>query len=441
LLLLAAAGIAIYLANREPSYNGRTLSSWLKEIGSDADDVNLPQAQEAIRQMGSHALPYLLKELRRKDSPAKRKLMELNARFDHSLVDLPPAEYRRGAAREALRALGSKAAPIIPELSLNLTDNELADESAMALAYIGQPALPAIKEHVISTNYITRSACVMALLEFTNVTEVAFTFQKLASDNQWRVRSMAAHGMGRFPLASEISVPILVNLLSDTNPFVQRSACRGIAWLGTNALLAVPALSNIYVSTPHNDKSLRRITGWALRQTCPTSVPFFLTLLTHTNSEVRAESVCRLASVRDDATNHIPEILSLRHDPDARVRQSVIEAIHTIQAEPDQFIPALSEAIRLEQDETVLQPCLALLEQFGSAASNALPALIEQAQRSSGEPRLLLEWTIATINGNAAKALGVDALTIANAQTTFDARTNSPIAPTRPPTFVPPPPP
>ena len=156
LLLLAISGVVIHLANREPSYDGRALSSWMQEFDSDATEDQAGPAYEAIQHMGASALPYVLEELRRKDSKTKQKLMEWNDKLetwlDREVVKLRPAVFRRLAAVEAIGAIGTNAIPAIPEISRNLTDKELAETSANALARIGQPAFATINELAWSTN-------------------------------------------------------------------------------------------------------------------------------------------------------------------------------------------------------------------------------------------------------------------------------------------------
>ena len=52
LALLLITGMAFYFTNREPSYNGRTLSSWLKELNPRVVNDDRDSAYEAVRQIG-----------------------------------------------------------------------------------------------------------------------------------------------------------------------------------------------------------------------------------------------------------------------------------------------------------------------------------------------------------------------------------------------------
>jgi len=75
LLLLAVAVGAIVVwsrAEREPEYGGKKLSEWVD--GTDTNRARTEEAAEAIRQIGTNALPYLLKWMFYETPPWKAKL-------------------------------------------------------------------------------------------------------------------------------------------------------------------------------------------------------------------------------------------------------------------------------------------------------------------------------------------------------------------------------
>lgn len=409
LLLLAIAGSALYLANREPSYKGRSLSSWLKDLNEDEEGGREPH--EAIRQIGTKALPYLLQELRCKDSAAKLRLMSLNnqleARLDRELMKFTPALNRRFAAAEAFRALGSNGAPAIAELCRNLTDKELTLTSAEALALIGEPALPAIKNLALSTNASARWACAYDLQQFTNANDNVPILQKLAADVDWVVRAVAAHALGYLAAAPETSVPILITLLNDTNTTVQRAACVGLGAFGTNAVPALPALGQIAADVTA-DFNIRNAATIALWRIGPASIPIFLKLLSHPDPRIRSLAVRHLSSFKEEMPHHVAALIPLLHDPDERVRLSVLLDLREDFSGRDQFLPPLLEALKLETDENIRGHYLITLQKFGPSATNTLPTLIELAGQSQGDARTTLLLTIATIDEDAAKKLGAE---------------------------------
>ena len=73
LIILGVIGIGMrdHLSNpKEPSYQGRSLSEWLNE----SDEL---KAREAVAQIGTNAIPFLLKSVASEDSSLKKKLLKL----------------------------------------------------------------------------------------------------------------------------------------------------------------------------------------------------------------------------------------------------------------------------------------------------------------------------------------------------------------------------
>ena len=84
---IIAGAIALHslLRQREPEYQGKTLSAWLKVGGHGDPDEDKP-AIEAVRQIGTNAVPFLLDMVRAKDSKFKLKLT--NWTYDHLHYDI-----------------------------------------------------------------------------------------------------------------------------------------------------------------------------------------------------------------------------------------------------------------------------------------------------------------------------------------------------------------
>src|SRR6266478_5031865 len=96
LLVGAGAAVVVSLAwprQREPEYKGRKLSEWAFLVTGpfpyhDSAFPKMPEAEEAIRQIGTNALPWLLRWIR----------------FDHPKPEPP-------AWKERLAALANKLRP------------------------------------------------------------------------------------------------------------------------------------------------------------------------------------------------------------------------------------------------------------------------------------------------------------------------------------------
>src|SRR5215469_510722 len=84
LILLACAGALLIFRTREPRYNGRSLTSWLKQYaGAQRADANqLTEARNAIRSIGvERSLPTLLKLITAKDGAVDAWVFNMKARL------------------------------------------------------------------------------------------------------------------------------------------------------------------------------------------------------------------------------------------------------------------------------------------------------------------------------------------------------------------------
>src|SRR5437879_4899885 len=132
---------------REPSYQGRTLSEWTDLLPGKNDD-----ASNAIRHVGSNSLPVILKWLRYEPPSWKVKMVRplgavpdwVRPRFlVRWLVD-KPAQARVGRSYRVLSILQEGAAPIAPELlRLSYDKSDVVPNRALqALGSMGTTSPP-----------------------------------------------------------------------------------------------------------------------------------------------------------------------------------------------------------------------------------------------------------------------------------------------------------
>ncbi|MEI9863540.1 MAG: hypothetical protein WDN00_03090 [Limisphaerales bacterium] len=142
----------------EPTYQGKPLSAWLR----DFDNFNLTPEQramvpEAIRQMGSAAVPFLVERL------SEAQLKETNLQMKKwqerraSAVFLPvqPPNPRREALA-ALDALGPAAVGALPVLEKWLNHDPPDTQVLYIAARIGPAGVPLLTNSLISENKLVR---------------------------------------------------------------------------------------------------------------------------------------------------------------------------------------------------------------------------------------------------------------------------------------------
>ena len=150
LTLLAFLGVVflcLALRPREPTYRGKRLSTWLQSLHI-GKWVEAEEAREAVKEMGTNALPTLIRMLGTRDPFLKRQLQHLSfryplvGRFYDSKADPP------GLAWMGFRVLGSRAKPAVPQLieMLGHEDDSIRSRVASSLESIGPSAFPELLE-------------------------------------------------------------------------------------------------------------------------------------------------------------------------------------------------------------------------------------------------------------------------------------------------------
>ena len=152
---MVVAIAVILVANRgpdEPAHGGKKLSKWLDELSAmrfpGECDPNTRPAQ-AVRAIGTNAIPWLIHEMRGQGSIMRWRLNVLLARQDIIEFRLPDHHTQMRRACMGFAALGPMAEPAIPEL-LKLVEGN-PGYVPTAISYIGPPAIPALQQCL--TNY------------------------------------------------------------------------------------------------------------------------------------------------------------------------------------------------------------------------------------------------------------------------------------------------
>ena len=174
----------------EPVYKGRTLSSWLEAYATYADYLEGPDtepdltpipggfglvsaeqvnAQEAVRQIGTNAIPSLLRFLRARDSAMKAKLVTLARRQHLIKIEYTPAGNRNIAAANLFAILGARAHSALPAL-IDIANENISPESQSCaiwtLGHVGPPArnvVPALLRWTTNADRDIRNSAIHAL--------------------------------------------------------------------------------------------------------------------------------------------------------------------------------------------------------------------------------------------------------------------------------------
>jgi hypothetical protein len=197
-LIAGLGGVAWQVSRpREPVYQGKPLSFWVGSCESAMNgSVAYRQAEEAIRQIGTNAIPTLLLWLRANDSPLTSEVFELATRQHFIKVRHTSAYRRNGQAQDVFRRLGTSAKAAVPELSKIYDQNISASSqcpTAGALAWIGSAA----------------KSPVPSLLRGINNPDEGVSLQTI-------------HALGYIDAGLEQVVPALIQCLKDRSPNVKK---------------------------------------------------------------------------------------------------------------------------------------------------------------------------------------------------------------------------
>ena len=171
-LLLAAiiiAGLAfVCLRKSEPSYQGKSLNEWLRLGGVVEDDFapnKLSDEQTvALLKMGTNTIPYLVKQIGRKNSAFENELAAFIDKLGlNTHIDFDNNFKENLRAANAFQAFGAEARDAIPSLAALLKDQETAFPAAYALVNIGAEAMPALTNALLSTNLEIAGVVTMSL--------------------------------------------------------------------------------------------------------------------------------------------------------------------------------------------------------------------------------------------------------------------------------------
>jgi hypothetical protein len=244
LIALAAVAVLAVLAwtmlhtpAPEPVYNGKPLSYWLRGYGYSYD-TNLPssaQADAALREIGTNAVPTLLRMLRAHDSPLKTRFLKWAFRYRYFRINYPSAGTINLEACHGFRALGPNAYGAVPELIRVLDEKaspNLVSFSAMALAGIGPDA----------------HAAVPSLL-------------RMAVTTNENLRNSAFYALGQIHADPRGVIPVLARGLHDPSPMIRAWAASGLGNFGPDAISAVPELVAILNEPTPNSNSVRGYRG------------------------------------------------------------------------------------------------------------------------------------------------------------------------------------
>jgi hypothetical protein len=245
----------------DPIYQGHHLSFWLRQELVSTNRLRFELSSEAsgaVRQIGTNALPLLLRRIEYRGGVGDLSARETVGKFaikvlPQRLVNrlLLPSGYNPREAALGFHALGESATPAIPDL-VRMVNSENRGWALQALCYIGPASVEPLNNAWPQITDENRRLNVLSNLGFlisemgSNAPDFSpVAIQALRQDSTWDIRVGAIRLLEATTRSPEVAVPVLVDLLGDHESIVQLTALDAIAGFGTNAQQAVPRLQEL----------------------------------------------------------------------------------------------------------------------------------------------------------------------------------------------------
>ncbi len=205
--------------------------------------------------------------------------------------------------------------------------------------------------------------------------------QALLKDKSPRVHQAALSALGR---ANTLAIPVLTQVVKSGSKEVRRAAgpnlCRLIQnyGAGRDTRKAVPVLAELL---QEEDEALRCDAVRALQRIPGEAGVALPALLTASKADDDGGKAAReaLAAFRRVPRSVAPALVPFLKDPEPHVRLKAVEVLCDLEESDKECLACLLELVR-RRDTTIRSGAATLLARYGSAAKDAVPALIEIAR-------------------------------------------------------------
>ena len=258
-VLVGIGLVAFWPGEREPEYQGKRLTEWLIFRGTAKSEVQVREAEDAVRHIGTNGLPCLIKWMSYRAPPWKEKMLHWQ------IFNVLPAplgqnffrpEIQRLWALDGFRVLAPTSSEVIPELTrvVDQWPNSSWERALVTMSCLGTNGFVALYE--IATNQ-TRVAEVRC--EAMGNLGSRIGRNRDGSPAEWGASKIfvpglvqcldernvawgAARALGRARLAPEVVVPALTNAIQFTDVRTRVFVVEALGQFGKDARGAVPVL-------------------------------------------------------------------------------------------------------------------------------------------------------------------------------------------------------
>ncbi|HEY3856874.1 MAG TPA: HEAT repeat domain-containing protein [Verrucomicrobiae bacterium] len=250
LLGVVMAGLIVWhFKPTEPSYQDRSLSSWLREWSASYYDRS-NSAAVAIREIGSNGIPILLAQMTQKQSPNQRKLWRFIGKFaPDALNPIYRISARSVAAAEAINLLGPEAKTAFPTLTNLMFVHAHCITASIALAGIGSDGVTVLLQALTNQDWVFRHASANALgqarSDYDRIVPALLETAQNGGRNQQDqlVRGAAAYSLVQLHTNSNVIVPVFCQFPTNSDAGTRMWGASLLGEFGADAKAAIPLLA------------------------------------------------------------------------------------------------------------------------------------------------------------------------------------------------------
>ena len=221
LLIVALVGGVAWMVfcPKEPVYKRKRLGAWLEIYGNATKGADTMAANEAVGEIGTNAIPTLLRLLRTKDTFLKLKMAELLQKQHLFKIKIVPAAVLHSEGISGMTALGAYAKGAVPEL-ITIYKQAKTTEEKDAIAYLfcsigpeAEEAIPSLVHELENIDSAPSAIFALGAIHSKPEIVVPILTKCLATNYPWRQN--VAEALGKFGADAKPAIPGLVKLMNE----------------------------------------------------------------------------------------------------------------------------------------------------------------------------------------------------------------------------------
>lgn len=354
---LVVWAVCLVLAPTEPRYAGRPVSVWFRQYyesnnGGAFDEGRRLEAAQALQQIGTNAVPYLVDQAltARHDTALRLKLARLARGFPSWLPKFTDYDTIRRAAFQVIGEIKAPASLVLPRLTRAMAQtNTLAGLNAIyGMGHLGpggEAAVPFLLSALDQTNRIARQ--------------------------------LAVQSLGQLGPMATAAVPRLVE---EFKAHGDASLAYALGAIGSNAAPALPALQTAFNTTTNHQRRVAFAMALCRLDPHQDQALAFLVSRLKNPSDTREQQfgAYDLRRVGANARGAVPDLVAVLNSPKIEVAMAAVDALQQIGLPREELLPKLEPSLQAA-DETIrvnFASRILLLDPGHAGARQVLVALI-----------------------------------------------------------------